>query len=160
MFLTASRANVLERKPTNGVKANPNMRRPRSGNGTSVVFRIHGSGEQCANNKGVNRDEIPVELWENAPAARQLLCKMVRKAWTQIQEGRPIEIPEDWLDATLVCLYKGKGKRKDPAMHRGISLILMVEKIISVIAGGRENQITGGRQIATRTEWFLFFEVL
>ena len=81
----------------------------------------------------VNRDEIPVELWKNAPAARQLVCKMVRKAWTQIQEGRPIEIPEDWVDATLVCLYKGKGKRKDPAMHRGIFLISMVEKIIFVI---------------------------
>jgi hypothetical protein len=89
--------------------------------------------KECANNKGVNRDGIPIEFWKNADAARQLLCKMVRKVWTQILEGKPIEIPEDWVDATLVCLYKGKGKRKDPAMHRGISLISMVEKIISII---------------------------
>ena len=58
---------------------------------------------------------------------------MVRKVWKQIQEGKEPEIPEDWVDATLVCLFKGKGSRKDPAMHRGISLISIVEKIISVI---------------------------
>ena len=69
---------------------------------------------KCANNKVVNRDEISVELWKNAPAARQLLCKMLRKAWTQIQEERLIEIPEDWVDATLVCLYNGTGKKKIP----------------------------------------------
>ena len=27
---------------------------------------------------------------------------MARKAWTQIQEGRSIETPEDWVDATVV----------------------------------------------------------
>ena len=37
------------------------------------------------------------------------------------------------MDATLVCLYKGKGKRKDPAMHRGISLLSMVETISVII---------------------------
>ena len=59
----------------------------------------------------------------------------MRKVWKQIQsvEGKKVEIPEDWLSATLVCLYKNKGSRKDPAMYRGISLISSVEKLLSVI---------------------------
>jgi hypothetical protein len=76
------------------------------------------------------------------PTARQLLWKMVRKVWTQIQEGaETVEIPVRWADATLVCLYKGKGSRKDPAKHRGISLISIVEKILSIIVLNRMKEV-------------------
>jgi hypothetical protein len=75
---------------------------------------------------------------------RQWVPWRVRKKWapkrkvkvrskTKHSERREVEIPDDWVDATLVCLYKGKGSRKDPAKHRGISLISIVEKIISII---------------------------
>ena len=37
--------------------------------------------------------------------------------------GDELDIPEDWVTACLVCLYKGKGDRGDPAMYRGIALI-------------------------------------
>ena len=42
-------------------------------------------------------------------------------------------MPEDWIDATLVCLYKGKGSRLDPKMYRGISLISSMEKIFTTV---------------------------
>ena len=48
-----------------------------------------------------------------------------------------VDIPKDWLDATLVCLFKGKGSRKDPATYRGISLISSVEKLMSIIVLNR-----------------------
>lgn len=87
----------------------------------------------CKNHKGVNRDQIPAELWKNSPNATKLLAKMVRTVWRQIQQNKTVDIPEDWVNATLVCLYKGKGSRKDPSKHRGISLICLVEKIVSNI---------------------------
>jgi hypothetical protein len=63
-----------------------------------------------------------------------LLWKLLRKVWVQIQDGVPVvDIPEDWLSATLVCLFKNKGSRLDPAKYRGISLISSVEKIVSII---------------------------
>ena len=109
------------------------------------------AANKCANDKGVNRDEIPAELWKNSPTARKLLWKMVRKVWTQIQEGaETVEIPADWVDATLVCLYKGKGSRKDPAKHRGISLISIVEKILSILVLNRMKDPVN--KIVARTE--------
>ena len=32
-------------------------------------------------------------------------------------------VPGDWTAGTLVCLYKGKGSRSDPAAYWGISLL-------------------------------------
>ena len=91
--------------------------------------------KSCKNQKGVNKDQIPAELWKNSYQATVLLWKLVRKVWKEIQaaDGGSVRIPEDWLSATLVCLYKNKGSRKDPAMYRGISLISTVEKILSII---------------------------
>ena len=107
--------------------------------------------KKCKNDKGVNRDEIPAELWKNCPAARQLLWEMVRKVWMQIQVGGEVEIPEDWVDATLVCLYKGKGSRKDPAMHRGISHFDSGEDYFD--NNTEQNQKSCGRSINARPEW-------
>jgi hypothetical protein len=47
--------------------------------------------------------------------------------------GDKLSIPEDWLTASLVCLYKGKGDRANSAMYRGISLISGVEKILGLV---------------------------
>ena len=101
----------------------------------------------CKNNKGVNKDQIPAELWKNCPEAAILVWKLLRRVWKKIQaaEGDKVEIPDDWLTATLVCLYKNKGSRKDPAMHRGISLISTVEKLLSVIILNRISKNVNSR---------------
>ena len=49
------------------------------------------------------------------------------------EESEDDQMPEDWIDATLVCLYKGKGSRLDPKMYRGISLISSMEKIFTTV---------------------------
>ena len=86
-------------------------------------------------NKGVNRDQIPMELWKNSDRAMNLLCKMIRHLWKQIlqDESHNVDIPKDWTDATLVCLFKNKGSRKDPSKYRGISLISTIEKIMATL---------------------------
>jgi len=40
-------------------------------------------------------------------------------------------IPGDWTAGTLVCLFRGKGSRSDPADYRRISVLSSVEKIVS-----------------------------
>ena len=49
------------------------------------------------------------------------------------EESEDDQMPEDWIDATLVCLYKGKGSRLDPKMHRGKPLISSMEKIFTTV---------------------------
>ena len=52
-------------------------------------------------------------------------------------------VPGDWTAGTLVCLFKGKGSRSDPAAYRGISLLSSVEKIAP--PGGRAYITEPGR---------------
>ena len=44
------------------------------------------------------------------------------------EESKDDQMPKNWIDVTLVCLYKGKGSRLDPKMYRGISLISSMER--------------------------------
>ena len=44
----------------------------------------------------------------------------MRVMWVRMsEESEDDQMPDDWIDATLVCLYKGKGSRLDPKMCRG-----------------------------------------
>ena len=84
--------------------------------------------------KAVNRSEIPSEVWRNSESSLKVLWKLMRVMWTRTSEGMEDALmPEAWIDATLVCLYKGKGSRQDPGMYRGISLISSMEKIFTTI---------------------------
>ena len=58
----------------------------------------------------------------------------MRVMWVRMsEESEDDQMPDDWIDATLVCLYKGKGSRLDPKMYRGISLISSMEKIFTTV---------------------------
>ena len=84
--------------------------------------------------KMVNRSEIPSELWRNSESSLRVLWKLMRVVWVRMSEDlENDQLPEDWIDATLVCLYKGKGSRQDPGMYRGISLISSMEKIFTTV---------------------------
>ena len=84
--------------------------------------------------KAVNRAEIPSELWRNSESSLKVLWKLMRVMWVRMSEEMgDDQMPEDWVDATLVCLYKGKGSRQDPGMYRGISLISSMEKIFTTV---------------------------
>ena len=90
--------------------------------------------------KAVNRAEIPSELWRNSESSLKVLWKLMRVMWVRMSEEMgDDQMPEDWVDATSVCLYKGKGSRQDPGMYRGISLISSMEKIFTTVILNRIN---------------------
>jgi hypothetical protein len=89
---------------------------------------------KAPNEKGLSADQIPIELIKHSEAARGLVWKLVVIVWDLMAASSPgekLDIPEDFVRATLVCLYKGKGSKDDPAKYRGISLISMVERFIA-----------------------------
>ena len=84
--------------------------------------------------KAVNRAEIPSEVWRKSESSLKVLWKLMRVMWVRMsEESEDDQMPDDWIDATLVCLYKGKGSRLDPKMYRGISLISSMEKIFTTV---------------------------
>ena len=90
--------------------------------------------------KAVNRAEIQSELWRNSESSLKVLWKLMRVMWLRMSEEMgDDQMPEDWVDATLVCLYEGKGSRQDPGTYRGISLISPMEKIFTMVILDRIN---------------------
>ena len=69
--------------------------------------------DSCRDNKGVSQENIPTELWKHSEVARELLWKLVVLVWERMKTNKPgdeLDIPEDWVTACLVCLYRrGKG---------------------------------------------------
>jgi hypothetical protein len=95
---------------------------------------------KAPNEKGLSADQIPIELIKHSEAARVMVWKLIVIVWDLMAASAPgekLDIPEDFVRATLVCLYKGKGSRDDPAKYRGISLISMVERFIASLLLGR-----------------------
>ena len=95
---------------------------------------------KAPNEKGLSGDQIPIELIKNSTQARVMTWKLVVKVCDLMAASKPgekLDIPDDFVRATLVCLYKGKGSKDDPAKYRGISLISMVERFISILLLGR-----------------------
>jgi len=77
---------------------------------------------------------------KNARPALVVVHKMVVKVWGMMAASAPgekLNIPDDFVRATLVCLYKNKGSKEDPSKYRGISLIPVVERFISSLLLGR-----------------------
>ena len=88
------------------------------------------------NEKGLSRDQIPIELFKHSERACVLMWKLTVKVWDRMASSSPgeeIDMPADWVNAVLVCLFKGKGSRDDPAMYRGISLISVAERLMASI---------------------------
>ena len=60
------------------------------------------------------------------------------------------EIPQDWQDACVVPIYKGKGDRMECGNHRGISLLSVVGKVYGRVLmmklGRRTEEIIGEEQ--------------
>ena len=52
-------------------------------------------------------------------------------------------VPEDWISAVIVPLYKGKGERTKCKNYRGISLLSLVGKIYAGILVDRVPRVTG-----------------
>ena len=61
-------------------------------------------------------------MWRKSKSSLEVLWKLMGVMWVRMsEESEDDQMPEDWIDATFVWLYNGKGSRLDPTMHRGIS---------------------------------------
>ena len=84
--------------------------------------------------KGRAVDLRNAEVWRKSESSLKVLWELMRVMWVRMsEESEDDQMPDDWIDATLVCLYKGKGSRLDPKMYRGISLISSMEKIFTMV---------------------------
>jgi hypothetical protein len=62
------------------------------------------------NEKGLSRDQIPIELLKHSERACVLMWKLTVKVWDRMASSSPgeeIDMPADWVNAVLVCLFKG-----------------------------------------------------
>ncbi|KAF4714223.1 1,2-dihydroxy-3-keto-5-methylthiopentene dioxygenase, partial [Perkinsus olseni] len=83
--------------------------------------------KKMRNNKAAGVDKLPSELFKNSEECRRLLAMIIRAFW------RGEELTEECHTALLVTLFKGKGSKKSPEGYRGISLLSVVERVISAI---------------------------
>ena len=61
------------------------------------------------------------------PKMMQHLTALLQTVWSEEN------VPQDWRDALMVVLYKGKGSKDDCGNYRGISLLSVVGKVLSRI---------------------------
>lgn len=82
--------------------------------------------KQINSNKAPGLDGIPVELLIHGGVnVHCVVHSLILSVW----QGDPVA--QDWVDAILVMLYKGKGTRSDCGNYRGISLLNAVGKVFA-----------------------------
>ena len=82
--------------------------------------------KQINSNKAPGLDGIPVELLKHG--GMNVHCA-VHSLIISIWKGDPV--PQDWIDAILIMLYKGKGKKSICGSYHGISLLEEVGKVFT-----------------------------
>ena len=83
---------------------------------------------QLKKNKAAGPDKVLNELWLLLDDDNQrLLLELYNHSWTH---GT---IPQDWADAIVVSIYKGKGDDTNPDNYRPISLLNTIYKIYAAL---------------------------
>ena len=81
---------------------------------------------QVNTGKAPGLDGIPVELLIHGGLnVHRTVHSLILKVW----RGHPV--PQDWIDAILISLYKGKGPKSMCGSYRGISLLEAVGKVFA-----------------------------
>ena len=93
--------------------------------------------KKMKNGKSAGLDGICVEmLKEGGQTIVYWLGRILNACW---REGR---VPQDWQDACLVPIYKGKGDKMNCSNYRGISLLSVVGKLYGRVLIERVKQVT------------------
>ncbi|XP_047104846.1 uncharacterized protein LOC124743724 [Schistocerca piceifrons] len=80
------------------------------------------------NDKTAGLDNLPSELYEyGGPNIKKPLFALILRIWEYEM------IPQDWKDACISKIYKGKGDISDCSSHRGISLLSAAGKVLAHI---------------------------
>ena len=98
--------------------------------------------KQLNTGKAPGLDGIPVELLlhggENLHQAVHLL---------NLRVWRDEPMPQDWIDAFLVSLYKGKGKKSVCGSYRGITILEAVGKVFARLMLNRVDEVISSNVI-------------
>ena len=82
--------------------------------------------KQVNTDKAPGLDGIPVELLLHGGSnVHSAVHSLILSVWN----GNPV--PQDWIDAIMITLYKGKGKKSICSSYRGISLLETVGKVFA-----------------------------
>lgn len=88
--------------------------------------------DKLKNGKTAGLDNLPSELYKyGGPHIKSSLFALILKIW------ECEKIPQDWKDASICKLYKGKGDISDCSSHRGISLLSAAGKVLAHIINNR-----------------------
>ena len=119
----------------------------------------------CNPNKSPGQDGAGYALYIEMPEVHSILLDAYNSVWTE-QES----IPDDWLKATIITLYKGKGDLKDIANRRPLTLLncdykllakmiaTRLQRVLTIIISSAQNGFVKGRKIHDNV--FLLAEVL
>lgn len=90
--------------------------------------------KQINTGKSPGLDGIPVELLVHGGLnIHKAVYSLIICAW------RAEPVAQDWIDAILITLYKGKGKKTECGSYRGISLLEAVGKVFARLLLNRMN---------------------
>ena len=93
-----------------------------------TLEELQSSLAKLKNNKAPGPDQTPNELFKLLDAESEIkLLALYNEIW---EKG---EAPEEWKQAVIVTLYKGKGADTDPANYRPISLLSGVYKVFAAM---------------------------
>lgn len=88
------------------------------------------------NNKTPGTDSLPSEIYKYSGSnINNRLYELVLKVWESET------VPQDWKDASICKLYKGKGQFSDCSSYRGISLLSTAGKILAHILNTRLSRL-------------------
>ena len=92
------------------------------------IDEIKKATAQIRGGKAPGLDGIPIEVVKcGGDSMNRKIADLIVDIWS----GTPVY--QDWKDAILVSIYKGKGKRSICGQYRGVSLLAAVGKIFSRI---------------------------
>ena len=115
-------------------------------------------GGMSENNEYITEEEVKVAInkmkkgksagldgicGEMIQAGGDSMIKLLEKIFNECWKER--KVPQDWQDACLVPLYKGKGDKMKCMNYRGISLLSVVGKIYGRVLIERVKAITEGQ---------------
>ena len=95
-----------------------------------TLEELQASLAKLKNNKAPGPDQTPNELFQLLDAESEIKLlglDLYNEIW---EKG---EAPEEWKQAVVVTLYKGKGADTDPANYRPISLLNAVYKVFAAM---------------------------
>ena len=96
---------------------------------------------QQKNWKAPGRDNINSEIWKVGKLSSELLHQIIVDVW------HTHTIPQDWLDAMIVPIYKRKGSPMQCDNYRGMSLLSTAGKVLCRLIANRI-RLTGEKILA------------